>query len=198
MNALTKLQAVNLLLQAIGEPPTNSLATNSGSIVAEVGQAITEIDTATRSLQLARPWSWCSDEGVTLSPDINGVIAVPANASKVDACDPRVDVVIRARPGGQMALWDRTARTFTFTAALKADVSYTYDFDALPEIAKEYVTRQASRRFQAKLNGDTAADQFNAAEEQRAWLALLKDDAATTDANLLNNCFVRRTAYGRR
>jgi len=198
MNALTKLAAVNLLLQSIGEAPTNSLLTNSGSITAEVSQASTELDTAARSLQLSRNWPWNYDTKVTLNPDVDGVITIPANAAKIDGHEPCTDVVIRARPNGQMALWNRTDRSWTFTAPVVVDVTYTYDFDQLPEIAKEYVVRAASRRFQAKELGDQADDQFNDLEEKRAWFALLKDEAASSDANLFRNPYVSRMAWHRR
>lgn len=198
MDALTKLAAVNILLQSINEAPTNSLVTNSGSITAEVAKAQTELDTATRSLQLTRTWSW--NTGVTtLSPTVDQIILIPSGVAKVDAVEPTTDVVIRRHPTKGMALWNRGAETWSFTAPLSVEVQYTFDFDALPEVAKEYVVKSAARRFQAKELGDQIADRFNEEEERRAWLALLNDDAATSDTNIFrSNDFIKTVANHRR
>jgi hypothetical protein len=194
MDALTKLQAVNSLLQSINEDPVNSLLTS----IAEVAKAQTEIDAAARSLQLSREWSF-NTSVTTLNPNVDGIVLVPSGAAKLDATDRSIDTVIRKHPTAGMALWDRGNETWTFTKPVKVNITYTFEFDALPEVAKQYVVATASRRFQAKELGDQIADRFNAEEEQRAWAALLNDDAATADTNLFrSNDFIRSVAPRRR
>lgn len=172
---MTELQAVNRMLAAVGESPVVSL----DAPLPEVLQARDVLSTVSLEVQ-SKGWHFNSDSNVKLSPDGIGNIFVATNALRVDATDDYADVTVR---GGR--LYDKSENTYTFKAAVLADVVWFFAFDTLPQAAKHYIYIKAARRFQREYLGSASLEKLTEQDEQDALVNLLDFESAGADYNLL-------------
>jgi hypothetical protein len=176
---LTELEAVNDMLAVIGQAPVNAFtANNSDQNIArqELAKVVREV--------CAYGFKFNTDEGQTLTSDIDGFIAVPSGALSIDPMDPRQDLTVRQHPDKGFGLWDAANLTWTITQPVSCRLRWSFDYDALPELARGYAVIRAGRKLQARLVGSPELDRFAAEDEQRAWLALQREQAATADINI--------------
>lgn len=176
--ALTELEAVNVCLSSIGEPPVNSLD-NAGIDAQMASDLIREVS---RTCQ-QKGWHW-NREVHTLSPDSGGTINLPNNTARVDSvqADKSLDVVQRG-----LRLFDRANATYTFTSPVILELVVYLTFDELPDAAKEYVTARAAMLFQQRM---LASDTLNAdltKKAQEAWNDIVRAEVKTADPNLLRD-----------
>ena len=184
MTPLTKIEAVNIMLAAIGETPVNSLS--SGLIEAELAETIlTQVNRSVQTLG----WSFNTDKKVTLSVDTNGEILLPNNTLSADSTYEANgnDLIPR---GGK--LWDRKNKTFVINKAVTATIVYELDFVDLPPIARTYVTVRAARIFQDRVVGADSLHGFQKRDEDEALINLKDTEADQQDHNLFNNYDVYR------
>jgi hypothetical protein len=175
---LTKLDAVNLMLSSIGQAPVNSLAVAG---IRDVAIAALALDNTTREV-LSRGWHFNTDTAFALSPNGSGNILVPSGALEIDPTDPNVDAVVRYNAGVPM-FWDKTNQTWTFTAALKCDVVWGYEFEQLPQVARGYISTRAARIFQSQVIGSEVLFKFTELHEQEALFLLMRAEGRTKDRN---------------
>ena len=175
---MTLLEAVNRVLQMMGEAPVNSL---TGQFpVAK--QARDMIDTVSRSVQ-SEGWSFNTTYEQTLARNSSNEIEVGPSVSRVtvDALNyPDIEVVMR---GGR--LYDRRGGTYTFTQDLKADVTALLEWDELPEYAHYYFATKAGRQLQEALMGSADLTRINAALETEARSQFMEEETSRTDCNYL-------------
>jgi hypothetical protein len=176
---ITKLEAVNAMLDAIGEDPVNSLG--SGQSDAEL--ALRKLNEISRDVQ-AVGWDFNTETSTTLSPDNSNTITLAPNVLKFDTVDEDAwrKIVVRGQ-----RLYDKDNFTFTFDKAIQADVVYGYDFEELPHMLRAYVLARAGRVFQEGAMGSVALDGFTARREEEAWTRWLEDDTDTDDSNILRS-----------
>ena len=176
----TKLEAINELLEAIGESPVNS-ATNTGLVEADL--ASSRIDKISRQVQ-KRGWHWNTLKDYVLEPDISNNIQLPASTVEVDTVGSSAhkDYVQRGT-----RLYDRDNNTFTITDPVVVDITLLLDFDDLPENARDYIVMRAARKFQERLFGSTELSNFDKEDEQRSWFDLLDAEADAADYNMLRD-----------
>jgi hypothetical protein len=176
----TELQAVNLMLESIGETPVSSL-TDAG--LGDVAIAKNALSRVNREVQ-SRGWTWNSDYQYPLARDVDNKIPVPVNALEVDTdgSSATIDVVVR---GGY--LWDRYNKRFTFDAAVKCSIIWLFEYESLPEAARNYIAVLASRRFAKAVLGTEEASRLTLEDEMTAWAALVNNECRTGDANMLND-----------
>lgn len=174
----TELEAVNVMLDILGNSPVNTLNPPYGVDVAKAKNLLYE---ASKDVQ-GEGWAFNTETEYTLVRDASNHIPVPENMISVDADqDPSVDVVERA---GE--LYDRKARTNVFAADVKCEVMWMFPFDELPECARRYIMIVAARRLQARELGSDTLHQFTALDETRARVRLMHEEATTSDINILN------------
>lgn len=176
ITAMTKLDAVNICLSAMGEPKINSL--DGSAIDAQIASDL--IDETSRSVQ-SRGWHWNRDKYI-LSPNVNGEIAVPSNYARIDTIDgdKATDIVVRGTK-----LFNRATNSFTFDKPLTLEVYVFLEFDDLPYSAKQYVTMRSARLFQQRVLGSPTLSEYSQEEERQAFLTLLQDDLEVGDYNML-------------
>lgn len=178
LTPLTKLDAVNICLSAMGEPQVNSL----DGVAVDAQMAASLIDETSMTVQ-AIGWHW-NREIHTLSPNTNGEIVLPANTARVDTVNGSLPVdVVQRGP----RLFDVANNTYQFTSPLEVEIFVVLDFEELPLLAKQYITIRAARILQQRLLGSDTLYKFVQADEQTAWIALQTDNAAITDANMLTD-----------
>jgi len=177
----SKLDAINSMLIGIGEAPVNTL--NSGLQEAEVAEIV--LDSISREVQ-SGGWVFNTDIRYTLSPNSSNIISLPSNTLRVDTTglkrDYNTDVIERDNK-----LYDRTKNSFEFTAAVEVDIILLFDFTELPEIARQYITLRAGRKFQENILGSAEMTQLQFKDEQQAFFALRAADSENSDFNIFDN-----------
>lgn len=175
---LTKLQAVNIALSAMGEPEVNSL----DGVAIDAQLAASLIDETSMSIQ-AYGWHW-NKEVHTLSPDTDGFINLPSNTAKIDTVNNSysTDVVQRGS-----RLFNVSDSTYVFSDPLTVEIYVILPFEELPLPAKQYITIRSARILQQRLLGSDTLYKFVAQDEQAAWLSLQQDNLQVADHNMLTD-----------
>lgn len=175
----TELEAVNLMLQTIGESPVNTLE-DVGVVDAVVALSILQM--ASRQVQLIG-WHWNTEDDFPLAPSFpEGEIRLPSNTLKVDTsqADASFDLVQRGT-----RLYDRVNHTYTIGRTIRVEIVVFLPFDELPEAARAYIAIRAARQFQEKVVGSDVLRGFTKLDEMQAMAALLDAEAETQDFNIL-------------
>jgi len=184
----TELEAVNDMLLAIGESPVASL---EGTLAPDAQSAQQVLVREARTIQ-SQGYSWNTDEGFRLSPDINGEIILPANALKVSPTHPYHSYTTR---GGK--LWDRLNKTFTFTDAVYLDIVSFLDFGDIPEPARRLIYLVALKKFDNRVDGAQGDSQSEAQDVVQAKADLMELECDASRLNVVRDSWsVRRNVIG--
>ncbi len=181
MNLTTQLDAVNSMLALIGELPINTL---TGNIPADAAIAKNTLNDAIREVQV-EGWFFNTESCKTLQKDNDGYITVSSNTIRVSISPLRY----RERPVLRgTRLQDTKDSTYVFTRDIVADeIVYMLDFEELPEAARQYIVKKASRAFQAKVLGSNLITQVSMKDEMDARANLMREEAESSEANLTLN-----------
>ena len=177
--ATTELEAINIMLAAIGEAPINSL-TDTLPVDARTAQnTLTEVNKEVQS----EGWSFNTEIDVTLTRDGSNQINLPTNVLRVDANihqHPTIDPIQRG-----LKLYDRQNNKYEFDDDLICTVVYFRDFNEITEQARRYINIKAARIFVDRLIGDQGLRTYTQEDETRARAILTESDYANADLNLL-------------
>ena len=177
--ATTELEAINIMLAAIGEAPINSL-TDTLPVDARTAQnTLTEVNKEVQS----EGWSFNTEIDVTLTRDGSNQINLPTNVLRVDANihqHPTIDPIQRG-----LKLYDRQNNKYEFYEDLICTVVYFRDFNEITEQARRYINIKAARIFVDRLIGDQGLRTYTQEDETRARAILTESDYANADHNLL-------------
>jgi len=175
---MTELQAVNLLLSAIGEAAVSSLET---ATTVEVTQAKKLLSNVNRAAQ-QKGWHFNTEWDVVLTRDSDN--RIPLSESILSVYQPGQLMTIRGM-SGDMYAYDLDNNTFTWTKNLNNAVTITLlDFVDTPNTFRQYVTTRAARIFQEEIIGQVSAETVNRQEEAEAYADLLDDDAERSGLNV--------------
>jgi len=178
LTPMTELQAVNLLLSAIGEAAVSSLET---ATTVEVTQAKNLLSNVNRAAQ-QKGWHFNTEWDVVLTRDSDN--RIPLSESILSVYQPGQLMTIRGR-SGDMYAYDLDNNTFTWTKNLNNAVTITLlDFVDTPNTFRQYVTTRAARIFQEEIIGQVSAETVNRQEEAEAYADLLDDDAERSGLNV--------------
>ena len=175
----TFLEAVNRVLQMMGEAPVNSLDGQFGL----AQQAQDMLNDISRKVQVDG-WSFNTDYERDMLPDaVTQEVAVGPNVSRVvvDPYNyPSLDVVQRGAK-----LYDRRSKTYQFTDGFKADVTYFLEWEELPEHARQYITIKAGRHLQEAILGSADLSKINITAEAEARALFMEEEGAVSQTNML-------------
>jgi len=177
----SELDAINVMLGAIGMAPINSL---SGNVTADVTMAQNILHEISREVQ-QRGWHFNKEENYPLAPNVDGKIILSTNILRVDLpsrYNGRYDVVQRG-----LTLYDRKNRTDLFTETLKAEVVLFLPWESLPEPARRYITIRAARVFADRAVTTDALHSFTQEDEFVALSNLKQFDGDTADYTIFDN-----------
>jgi hypothetical protein len=137
---MSKLDAVNKMLESVWEQPVSTLQVSG---VASVAMAKRVLDETTVSVQ-SRGWAFNTEENIVLQPDVNQNIQLPNNALEVSpmGIDRDVQGVMRGT-----LLYDRENHTYAFTKSVNVRLITLLDFEDMPQVARFYVAVSAARVF---------------------------------------------------
>lgn len=175
----TELEAVNAMLDSIGEAPIDSLTNIEAP---DAGTALRRLRVVSKAVQTIG-WEW-NTEGVVLTPDSNGNLVLPANTLKFVPCndDPSVKLTMRGN-----RVYDRKNQTYVFTKTVKATIVTALDFEELPEAARQYVMLTAAEKFQEGILGSPTLDKFDRSSAGEALQTLLAAEAEVGAYNVLTD-----------
>ena len=178
LTPVKELEAVNILLAAIGEAAVSSLET---ATTVEVTQAKKLLSNVNRAAQ-QKGWHFNTEWDVVLTRDSDN--RIPLSESILSVYQPGQLMTIRGRSGSMYA-YDLDNNTFTWTKNLNNAVTITLlDFVDTPNTFRQYVTTRAARIFQEEIIGQVSAETVNRQEEAEAYADLLDDDAERSGLNV--------------
>lgn len=176
--AMTELEAVNIMLQAIGEAEVTTIEDET---IEDAQMALAVLRQTSREFQSVG-WHFNVDYDYPIAVNVDLKLPYPITAVHADPMDTEsYDLVKRGD-----FFYDRENRSFTFPAgtSVKFKITWLLDFEDLPQVAREYITYRAARRNAKNVMGDEATVQFSAQDEQMARANFLADEARRADYNL--------------
>ena len=173
------LDAVNILLESINQPP---IADESYfSHVADAKQAKNKILEVKRAV-LSEGWDFNQDSNWTFPVDINGFIPVPSNV--LDLTGKAGDIINRG-----WKLYSRSNQSHVFEEDEDCDVIWDMDFNSLTHPIRHYITIRACRIFMARRIGDKETLAYNEVDEEDARLSARRSESRTGRYNMLKSSF---------
>jgi len=178
---LSRLEAVNIILDAIGETPVSSL--DSGLPDAEAAE--TKLNEINKTVQ-AKGWHQNTEKDLKLTPDANKQIIVPATYLRVDTAGSTKSTNVSVRKTGtNAALYNVKKQTFEFDNDLFCDVIILLEFEDLTLELSNYIAYRAARKFQESQMQSTTLDSFSTRAEMEAYAALMDSELENEDSNIL-------------
>ena len=175
---VNELEAVNMLLAAVGEAAVSSLET---ATTVDVTQAKNLLSNINREVQ-QKGWHFNTEWDVVLSLDSDS--RIPLGTTILSIYSPTKMTTIRGREGSPF-LYDLDNNTFTWTASVNDAVTITLlDFENIPQTARQYITTKAARIFQEEIIGQVSAETVNRQEEVEAYADLLDDEGERSGYNV--------------
>lgn len=178
---MTKLQAVNICLGGIGTTSVDDV--DAGGLDAQMASDL--IDETTAYVQ-GEGWTWNS-ETITLTPDADGFLNLPANIIEADtsALSNTVDAVQRG-----LRLYDKDNNTFVFKAgSYSVDVTLNLTWDELPQTVRVFIAATAAMLMQQRTLGNDNLDKDLQARAKDAWVKIIRADMRDGDYNMLRDNF---------
>ena len=172
------LEAVNRVLQMLGEAPVNSLQGQFGL----AKQAEVALNDVSRTIQ-TEGWSFNTDLEKKLERNSSNEIELSSNVSRVVVDNleyPDIDVVQRGDK-----LYDRRNNRYTFDEDLIVDMTTILEWDLLPEHARQYITIKAGRQLQEAIIGSSDLTKLNLTQELEARSAFLEEETSKTEHSML-------------
>ena len=183
------IEAVNIILDGIGEAPINSLISDNE----DVNKALARIDEASRDIQ--GPGLWFNTETVDLAPNGSGEYDLGTDvltARAVDFLDRHL--VIRGR-----RLFNRkTNRYDGHTEEVSVELIRVLDYEDMPEEARSAVFIQAARKFGDRVIGSTVLHQLLAMDEGSSLARLMSRHLENERWNTLDSPTTSRAVLRRR
>tara|TARA_A100000172_G_scaffold53519_2_gene33952 strand:+ start:4448 stop:5110 length:663 start_codon:yes stop_codon:yes gene_type:complete len=178
----TLLDAVNILLENIGEQPINSLETEQISDARIAERTILEFHKEGQT----KGWSWNTEYEYPFQKDsITEEVTVSANILQF-ALDPYL-YAGRYQLRGQKIydLQERRYKMETIVNEIKADVVWLLSWDTVPEPYNRWVTIRAARVFSARVLGSDALFKYTTQDENDALVVLERMEQQQEAPNLL-------------
>lgn len=186
---MTELEAVNYMLEMIGEQPVNDIA-SSGLSDAVLAQG--SLHRVSRIVQ-SKGLQCNSDYKYPLVPDGSGYVVLPSNTLKLDTIYYFVDVVTR-----QGKLYNREKRTFVFTSTVYVDITFFLEYTDLPNHVREYIAVLAARRFLKSTVGDKEMEELTREDLSRTETEFARHELVKSGDSMLDTPGVYRVVNRRR
>jgi hypothetical protein len=182
---MTELEAVNMMLRAIGSNPVNSISTDQP----DVSNARATLSRVSNRVQ-KRGWWYNTDYAVTYQANVDGEVSIPKEIVKFVPCIS--DYVNR---GGKV--YDKINQTYLINTSVETiRVVRRFEWVVLPESMQDYIAYTAAVDFiDDEIEDSTKAQRF----EVKAGMAKLEldaEDLESTQVNVFNNSRIRYARGG--
>ena len=178
----TRLSAVNSMLAALGESPATDLASPTRS---DVNAAVDLLDSTSREVQ-GRGWFW-NTELQTFNPDTSNRITISQTVLNVDAAEHGIRDQVIERGG---MLYSLHENSYEFSAPIDLIVVTHLPFEAIPESARNYIARRASRILQENRVGDPSLVKYAERLEAEGLYLLQEMESSNGDYSSFRNSTV--------
>ena len=187
MSYTTKLAAVNVMLDVIGQSPVNSLTGLTG---VDAVKAVATLDEIDRTVQL-RGWEFNHEEEYPLQASATSpheIVVPPSILHLAPSCGRRKLITRGQR------IYDKDRRTFSFEPSERVpfDIIFHIPFDDLPESARSYITIRAARVYQNRGPGDPETHSYTSEDELRAKVDFERNNARSGGRTFRGNASVMR------
>lgn len=176
---MTKLEAVNEILQAIGEPPATALDTGGTSDVADAERILDQED---RRVQ-GSGWAANTVPDKEYTPS-SGAVSLAASVLKVRPVGVSRSLRLAIRNGALYDLENDAANTFSGTVHL--EVVSLITFIQLPDALAHYIVKVAAQKFQRFKKRGEIDDAIASEELRAAKVAAMQEDGDLRGTNVLN------------
>ena len=179
----TEVEAVNALLEQIGEAPVSSL----DDLSLDAASARNTLQRVMREVQ-ARGWHWNTTLR-KLQRNGSNEYVLPTNALKADTAGNSWHINVSVREG---KLFDKRPykNVFTFDETeLEVEIVELLAFSDLPEAARQYIYVRASRQYQESNLGAPTLSSFSRDDEQLALVSVMDDEVSSGDYNMLDSTY---------
>lgn len=166
MANMTKLDAVNELLEAIGLKPVTALDTGNFS---EAGDAERTLDRESRRVQMR---GFYGNQIKSKAYVASGSLITPAaDVIAIKSAGPTQHRNFALREqSGTMRAYDLDADTFTITGTIYLDITVEIPFADAPPDIQDAIVADAKQKFQRRFRANPEADQALAEERVQAEL----------------------------
>lgn len=181
---MTKLEAINEILDTIGETPVSSLST----ALPDAKTAVRILDRVTKRV-LSTGYHCNTEYDYPMPRDEDNRIPVPPNILRIDTYgrDFHRDATIRVLNSVRY-LYDVDNHSFTFDRTLRCVVVWNIPFEALTYGLQLYIACLAAREFQISELGSVAYDGLIGRTLAEAKAAMEDEEAENEDNNILTDC----------
>ena len=170
LSATTELEAINIMLAAIGADPVNEIDEDNDVDVANARKILTKISSTTQM----PGWDF-NTLTLTFNPDLSDDNSILWDDTLLKW--KTTDGSTIAKRGGKM--FSITNNSFSFPNPIQLQVVQAVDYEDLPEPIREYVAIKAAYDFQAIFMGDT-----NISKDLQVNLAMAQSDLVSYDMNM--------------
>lgn len=195
--ASSRLDAVNSCLGAIGEAPVTSL---TGDIPSDAQTAENLLMQELRAVQLEGWWfSAAGETSLPLTTDFR--CPLPANTMDVEVVDQRLLGKIGIQRGNYLFNVSEQSFVWSDLGSIKVRIALVLDFEELPEVARQYVTKRAARLLYERTIGSGPEVSLRVQEEFKAHGDLNRAHHKNLNSTILNRSdmyhMARRTNFPR-
>lgn len=150
LDSIDELEAVNEILEVVGESPVSSLDAQGDVDVANARRLLASENKRVQS----KGWTFNIEESVSLAPDIySGIIKYDASYLSMLEANNRTTYINR---NGRV--WDTTSRTDRFTDSILVNLIVARKLDEMPYAVRNLIVLSAAKRFNAAYFGDEVVD----------------------------------------
>ncbi len=178
---MSRLEAVNLVLQAVEHSPVQALPAAGNRAAVDAEEALTQ---ASRTLQ-STGWVFNTEDKFPLVRQVDGTIKVPANALKVDVDDTFLSYCRPVHRGD--SLYDRMNHRWTFDRDLTGTVVLMLEWDQLPQPARQAIAVAAARILQGRYPVSAETYRYTEEDVRGSMMALAHLESDAGDHNMLRD-----------
>lgn len=218
----TELDAVNVLLAAIGEQAVSDITVSTSADVELAADILRRVSVAVQTEE----WRFNTEFGVQVAPDgtvawtgVDGstatlnVFAIPANVLSYSLTQSSEQISLNAMtkrsvnyqdatPATILCIWDRDKNREGWDSSrypfLYIDPVYVLPFEELPQVAREYIVQRAGRMFAERSVGSSEVASFSEKEEFKALRNLKRKESIEDDLNVIESSDTIRIWSNRR
>jgi len=175
----TELDAVNQILSSVGQAPVTTLDLQNP----EVAIVLTTLREVNKQVQ-AEGWHFNYEQNYTFTPDSNTKeIAFPTNVLRLDTNkEKHQDKYNPVRRDGKF--YDKRNHTYEWEDAIKADVTWLFEFDDVPPAIQLYIIARAARLAANKMVGDANLSQLLQEQELQTRAAAIEYECNQADYSI--------------
>lgn len=143
-STLTKLQAVNIVIRAVGEPPVFSTDSQNPYVLT----ALSLLAEKSRDIQ-SKGWWFNTQRSFRLLPDEQGYVSIPSNTLAINTDDPNSKYAVR-----DDHIIDLNNNTYKFGEPISLSIIEEVEFNNLPYAAAKAIAYNAAIEMQRSFEMD--------------------------------------------